>query len=37
MTQIGTALSTGNLSRVQGTMDQFMQNLSSGSLVSASA
>jgi hypothetical protein len=37
MTQIGTALNTGNLTRVQSTMDQFMQNLSSGSLVSATA
>jgi hypothetical protein len=37
MTQIGAALNTGNLTRVQSTMDQFMQNLSSGSLVSATA
>jgi hypothetical protein len=37
MAQIGAALDTGNLSRVQGTMDTFMQNLDSGSLVSATA
>jgi hypothetical protein len=37
MAQIGTALNTGNLTRVQSTMDQFMQNLDSGSLVSATA
>ncbi len=37
MAQIGAALNTGNLTRVQSTMDQFMQNLSSGSLVSATA
>ena len=37
MTQIGSALSTGNLTCVQGTMDKFMQNLSSGSLVSTTA
>ncbi len=37
MAQIGTALDTGNLTRVQTTMDKFMQNLSSGSLVSATA
>ncbi len=37
MAQIGAALSTGNLPRVQNTMDTFMRNLSSGSLVSASA
>lgn len=37
MAQVGSALSTGNISRVQGAMDKFMQNLSSGSLVSATA
>ncbi len=37
MAQIGTALSTGNLTRVQNTMDTFMRNLSSGSLVRATA
>jgi len=37
MAQIGTALSTGNITRVQGTMDTFMRNLSAGSLVSTSA
>ncbi|MGA9070157.1 MAG: hypothetical protein WB424_07875 [Terracidiphilus sp.] len=37
MAQIGAALNTGNLTRVQSTMDKFMQNLSSGSLVSATA
>jgi len=37
MAQIGAALNTGNLTRVQSTMDNFMQNLSSGSLVSATA
>jgi hypothetical protein len=37
MSQIGAALNTGNLTRVQSTMDNFMQNLSSGSLVSATA
>jgi len=37
MAQIGAALSTGNLSRVQSTMDTYMRNLSSGSLVSTTA
>jgi hypothetical protein len=37
MAQIGAALDTGNLNRVQNTMDTFMRNLSSGSLVSATA
>jgi hypothetical protein len=37
MTQIGTALNTGNITHVQGTMDTFMRNLSAGSLVSTSA
>jgi hypothetical protein len=37
MAQIGAALNTGNLTRVQSTMDKFMQNLSSGSLLNATA
>ena len=37
MAQIGAALSTGNLPRVQSTMDTYMRNLSSGSLVSTTA
>lgn len=37
LAQVGVALSTGNITRVQGAVDAFMQNLSSGSLVSATA
>lgn len=37
LSQIGVALNTGNITRVQGAVDNFMNNLSSGSLVSATA
>jgi hypothetical protein len=37
LAQVGAALSTGNITRVQGVVDKFMFNLSSGSLVSATA
>lgn len=37
MAQIGAALNTGNLTRVQSTMDKFMQNLDTGSLLNATA
>jgi hypothetical protein len=37
LAQVGAALSTGDITRVQGAVDNFMGNLSSGSLVSATA